>query len=65
MEFRFKLIPILIIVILFEMFPQAGLAQTELKITPEEPVYSFGDSVSFKAFLHNTEGVEQVVLYLL
>jgi hypothetical protein len=64
MEFRIKLIPILIIVLLFEMLPRAGLAQTEIEITPEDPVYSFGESISFKAFLHSTGGVDQVVLYL-
>jgi hypothetical protein len=64
MEFRIKLIPILIIVVLFGMLPRAGLAQTEIEITPEDPVYTFGESISLEAFLHHTEGVDQVVLYL-
>lgn len=64
MDFRIKLIPILIIILLFGLFPPAGLAQTEIEITPEDPVYFFGESITIKAFLHSTEEVDQVVLYL-
>ena len=64
MLLRKSLILVVSILVLFSLMPNSGWAQSEIEIIPEGPVYTFGERITFKAVLHTTVGVDQVLLYV-
>lgn len=57
-------LPILIVIGLLIAIPGLGLAQTEFEITPQDPVYTFGDQIDFNASILFTEELDEVLLIL-
>ena len=64
MLLRKRLILVVSILVLFGLIPHPGWAQTEFEIIPDEPVYVYGESITFIAVLKSPDGVDQVLLYI-
>jgi hypothetical protein len=64
MVLRKRLVLVVSILVLFGLLPSSGWAQSEFEIIPEEPVYIFGERITFKAVLHTKDGIDQVLLYV-
>lgn len=50
--------------VLLGFVQQSVEAQTEFEITPQDPTYVFGESLTFRAALESTGDIEQVVLFI-
>lgn len=59
--FRFLITFIFALVVLF---PRSGNAQANIEITPEEPEYTFGDQITFRASLNFEDQIDEVLLFM-
>lgn len=64
MNFPKKLALAITLILLIGGLPYKGWTQAEVEISSEEPVYTFGESITFNAELQTTNDVQQVLLYL-
>ena len=64
MALRRSLIALVSVLILFGFVPRNGWAQAEFDILPEDPAYTFGENISFRAVLESVDDVEKVVLFI-
>jgi hypothetical protein len=46
------------------LFPQSGSAQVDFEIIPQEPEYSFGERITFKASHNLNEQIDEVLLFI-
>ena len=46
------------------LIPRSAQAQVEFNVTPEEPEYTFGDSLNFRASVQSAEMIEEVLLFI-
>ena len=44
--------------------PRPGEAQIAFEVIPEEPEYSFGETLTFKASLKSDETIDEVLLFI-
>ena len=55
---------IALIIGLLVLIPRSGQAQLDFEIIPEEPDYTFGEQISFKASLQFVEEIDEVLLFI-
>jgi hypothetical protein len=46
------------------LIPRSGQAQVEYEVIPEEPEYTFGDRLNFRASLQSVETIDEVLLFI-
>ncbi len=61
---KYGQILIVLIVGLLVLIPRSGKAQVDFEIIPEEPVYTFGEVVHFKASLQSDAEINEVFLFI-
>ena len=64
MALRRSLITLVSVLLLLGFAPRNGSAQAEFDILPEDPAYTFGENISFRAVLESIEDVEKVILFI-
>ena len=55
MALRRSLITLVSVLVLLGFAPRNGSAQAEFDILPEDPAYTFGENISFRAVLESIE----------
>ena len=49
---------------LMALLPQSGNAQAKIEITPEEPEYTFGEQITFRASHNYVDQIDEVLLFI-
>ena len=64
MVLRRNFIRLASVLLLMAFLPRSAWAQAEYEIIPQDPVYTFGEQLSFRAGLRSVEAVEEVLLFI-